>query len=96
MMTWEITELTDWIVADVDGDEYYVESGYADDHIVVDTRTGYGARLSKPGYLDCTEWAVFDTQREAAEYLLETYYDAPDSEMSANEREDRHALLGVM
>jgi len=34
---------------------------------------GYGARLSAPGYLDCTEWAVFDTREEAEEYLDETY-----------------------
>jgi hypothetical protein len=30
---------------------------------------GYGARLSAPGYLDCTPWAVFDTYDEAKEYL---------------------------
>ena len=28
---------------------------------------GYGARLSAPGYLDCTEWTVFDTEDEARE-----------------------------
>jgi hypothetical protein len=36
---------------------------------------GYGARLSAPGYLDCTEWAVFDTEQEAREYLEEMYGD---------------------
>jgi hypothetical protein len=37
---------------------------------------GYGARLSAPGYLDCTEWGVFDTEQEAREYLEElTEYD---------------------
>lgn len=25
---------------------------------------GYGVRLSAPGYLDCTEWEVFDTSAE--------------------------------
>lgn len=34
---------------------------------------GYGARLSAPGYLDCTEWVVFDTENQAREYLKETY-----------------------
>ena len=34
---------------------------------------GYGARLSAPGYLDCTEWIVFDTKKEAREYLREMY-----------------------
>jgi len=32
---------------------------------------GYGARMSAPGYLDCTEWAVFDTPEKANEYLDE-------------------------
>jgi hypothetical protein len=41
----------------------------------VATKEGYGARLSAPGYLDCTEWAVFDTQQEATGYLEETYGD---------------------
>lgn len=26
---------------------------------------GYGVRESAPGYLDCTEWEVFDTLKEA-------------------------------
>jgi hypothetical protein len=37
------------------------------------TREGYGARLSAPGYLDCTEWSVFDTPEQAEEYLDEYY-----------------------
>lgn len=32
---------------------------------------GYGARLSAPGYLDATEWTVFDTEEEANAYLDE-------------------------
>jgi hypothetical protein len=40
-------------------------------------RIGYGARLSAPGYLDCTEWSVFDTPEEAQAYLDENY---PDEE----------------
>lgn len=36
---------------------------------------GYGARLSAPGYLDCTEWTVFDTPERAREYLEEMYGD---------------------
>jgi hypothetical protein len=34
---------------------------------------GYGARLSAPGYMDCTEWAVFETEAEAMAYLDEYY-----------------------
>jgi len=36
-------------------------------------KSGYGARLSMPGYLDCTEWCVCDSEKEAREYLAETY-----------------------
>lgn len=32
---------------------------------------GYGARLSAPGYLDCTPWSVFPTEKEAQDYLDE-------------------------
>lgn len=41
---------------------------------------GYGARLSASGYMDCTEWSVFDTAQEAADYLLDVYadYDCED------------------
>jgi hypothetical protein len=41
---------------------------------------GYGARLSAPGYMDCTEWSVFDTYGEAREYLMETYGDEDEDE----------------
>jgi hypothetical protein len=52
-----------------DVQDYY--SGTRIDSIrVVD---GYGARLSMPGYLDCTEWSVFSTKEQAAEYLDEAY-----------------------
>lgn len=34
---------------------------------------GYGARLSAPGYLDCTEWVVFETEEQAKQYLDEMY-----------------------
>lgn len=38
-----------------------------------ETVRGYGARLSAPGYLDCTEWTVFDSQEDAEAYLEENY-----------------------
>ena len=38
--------------------------------------TGFFARLSAPGYLDCTEWSgPFKTEAEARAYLTETYGD---------------------
>jgi hypothetical protein len=39
---------------------------------------GFGARMSAPGYMDCTEWSVFDTAEEAEKYLEEAYGDDED------------------
>lgn len=36
---------------------------------------GYLARLSAPGYMDCTDWSAFDNEDEAARYLIDTYGD---------------------
>jgi hypothetical protein len=36
---------------------------------------GYGARLSAHGYMDCTEWNVFETEQAAKDYLDEMYGD---------------------
>src|SRR5579872_758188 len=47
-------------------------------------REGWGARLSAPGYMDCTEWSVFDSETEARSHLTEMYGD--DDE---NSQEDR-------
>jgi hypothetical protein len=44
---------------------------------------GYGARLSAPGYLDCTDWTVFDTKEEAIAYLDE-YYPEDEDEQGEN------------
>jgi hypothetical protein len=41
----------------------------------IDLIAGFGARLSAPGYLDCTDWCVFETEKEAWDYLRETYLD---------------------
>ena len=45
-----------------------------------ETIRGYGARLSAPGYLDCTEWNVFDTVEEAEKYLDDTYPEGEEDE----------------
>lgn len=47
-------------------------AGSLEDHEMV---KGYGARLSAPGYLDCTSWAVFDTEQEAIDYLKKNFDD---------------------
>ena len=34
---------------------------------------GYGARMTAPGYMDCTEWTVFSTEQAASSFLDEYY-----------------------
>jgi hypothetical protein len=41
----------------------------------VEIKAGWGGRLSAPGYMDCTEWSVYDTEEEALEELTEMYGD---------------------
>jgi hypothetical protein len=39
----------------------------------LDVVHGIGARMSAPGYMDCTDWSIFDNATEAHEYLDEYY-----------------------
>lgn len=39
---------------------------------------GFGARMSAPGYMECTEWFVFNTEAEAEAYLEKYYSDVED------------------
>lgn len=39
----------------------------------IERRTGVGARLSAPGYLDRTDWTVYPTMAEARAGLAEEY-----------------------
>ena len=36
-------------------------------------RFGFLARLSAPGYLDCTDWSAHDTRRDAEAHLMDMY-----------------------
>lgn len=45
---------------------------------------GYGARLSMPGYLDCTPWSFHETEKEASEFLAAMYDDQDSVEEWAN------------
>ena len=94
----EITEKECWwVIYGEEGTYYYpmcqfTKKAAEDDYPnfdSLDSCTGYGSRLSMPGFLDCTQWAVFDTAAEAAEDLLNQYYDRPDDEMTAEEVLDR-------
>lgn len=44
-------------------------------HYEVSSRYGAGVRLSAPGYMDATEWTVFDTIEDAQRYIVDTYGD---------------------
>ena len=78
-----------WMIPDVDYDtdcmeeysdlcnvldsvEDFIESN-VDDVTSVQLIEGYGARLSAPGFMDCTAWTVFKTREEAEEFLREEY-----------------------
>lgn len=62
------------VVGDVGDDKdklhMYTDGGEIYEFEIVE---GWGARLSAPGYLDCTEWCVFETEEAAVEYLAEEY-----------------------
>lgn len=46
----------------------------------IESVNGYGARISAPGYLDSTEWCVFDTEAQAQAYLDEMYPENEDED----------------
>lgn len=46
----------------------------------VEIVNGHGCRLSAPGYLDCTEWYVFDTEKQCIDYLDEYYPEDEETE----------------
>ncbi len=70
----QITERQEWVEIDEGaGKEYWRLSHYAPVRCIGDRvqyLTGYGARLSVPGSSDCTKWRVFNTEQEAARYLI--------------------------
>lgn len=58
-----------------------------------ETIRGYGARLSAPGYMDCTEWTVFDTAEEAQQYLNDEYPDDEKEEETLLTFSGNHASI---
>lgn len=77
----QITSFSQWLKSDtINGTDYFPMDGmnfdaavdmYEVDADECEVVSGYGARLSANGYLDCTEWSVFDSPDEAAQYLLD-------------------------
>ena len=62
----------------IDALEDFIESNI-DDVTSIRLIEGYGARLSAPGYMDCTDWTVFK-MREDAEEFLRNEYDVEEEE----------------
>ena len=90
-MQHEITRNQDWWQVDTKSEgtvsypaDLFSPEQVAEMHDVsvddVEIHNGYGARISAPGYLDCTEWCVFDTAEEAQAYLDEYYPEDDDEE----------------
>lgn len=59
----------------------YLEGEPLDD--AFECGNGWLARMSAPGYMDCTAWSVFKTEEEANDYLDEYYGDDDDNEEDA-------------
>jgi hypothetical protein len=51
----------------------YCEGSIVDPDECVAIESGYLARLSAPGYMDCTEWSAHESEDAAREYLIQTY-----------------------
>lgn len=78
-----------WEVEGTHGSEWYDAEDFTElearqnypGHVTSSTPCeGYGARLSAPGYLDCTEWAVFESVDKANEYLNDMFGEDEDGE----------------
>lgn len=61
----------------------YLEGKPLDPDEEVELKHGWLARMSAPGYTDCTEYSAFTTEYEAWAFLVETFMD------------DTHIMLGV-
>lgn len=71
------SELVPWDLVPVEPTQEdfsdYIE-GRVINESAFELQSGWYARLSAPGYMDCTDWGgPFETEQEALEYLTETY-----------------------
>jgi hypothetical protein len=51
--------------------DYLSGQPYDDDY--VRPKHGWVARMSAPGYLDCTDWVAFNSKEDAEDYLDDQY-----------------------
>jgi hypothetical protein len=75
------SDLADYVDGTIDTDD--------NGNPIVTLRRGvWLARLSAPGYLDCTDWVACETEDAAKDYLAETYGDDLDEDEDEDEDED--------
>lgn len=92
----QITEKQIWALVENEGSEHDGGFGWIpNDHVnrgdnVLERMTGYGARLSAPGYMDCTSWSVHKTVAEAAQDLIDNYFDTDSGD------EDEEAIFNEL
>jgi len=72
----------------------YLQGTPDDPEEMCECHDGWLARLSAPGYLDCTDWTAHATESEARAYLAEMYGDEDEDEDPDPEllRDLRHAI----
>ena len=101
----ETTDGTCWVQCEFVGRENvkavdlldYLPEGCHDTQDIMNWEffSGYGARLSAPGYTDCTDWTCFDTQQEAHDHLAEMFELCPIC-LGDIENEVCHACLQTL
>lgn len=58
----------------------YLEGRPDDPDEVCEVHSGWLARMSAPGYMDCTAWTAHASEIEATEYLADMYGDDDEDE----------------
>jgi hypothetical protein len=101
-MNYEITNKQDWWQVEDNGTNFYpcayftreevakmhqIDLADEDEAEQIEQIKGYGARLSASGYLDCTEWGVYQTRAEAKAALDEMYGDDDEADEDDSEEE---------
>jgi hypothetical protein len=111
-MSYEITNKQNWWQVEDNGKNFYpcayftreavakmhqIDLADEDEAEQIEQINGYGARLSAPGYLDCTEWSVYQTRAEAKAALDEMYgEDEADEADEADGADDEPACEAAL
>jgi len=82
-----------WMVDGADGITYFPADMFSEEDVreavfgpvyeIILLKDKYGVRWSAPGYMDATEWTVFDTEQEALDYIKEEeeFYGEPKEDL---------------